>query len=417
MNRILYKSLIYFSISILIVALYRVEVSAQTGSTQSQPGLLVTRIIAPVSSPNANKADYVATGKDDDRVINQALSSLPPQGGRVLLLEGTYNLSAAVVLNSNVSLVGIENATQLVLANNANTVAIFNSEPVNGNQNITIENIRILGNKAAQNFGSGIYFRRVSSSLLSNIEVREAKNAGIDLLLGSNENTLKNIRVLSNGNNGLVISDSNNNNISNLLAERNGDSGLWIVNSEQNVLSDVYTFDNKFSGIEIEASNNSLTGIISANNAHSGVYLTQASGNYIQGISHKNTFAGFALNNSRGNTLQIWAVANGRHGIDLYNSSLNLVVNSVSRNNGTSGTGFNGINISDDGLQPSHYNMIVTSYVWDDQTSKTQEFAIKVVGAADYLVIVGNNLQGNKYGPLSAELRHNIILNNTPPIP
>ena len=92
-------------------------------------------------------------------------------------------------------------------------------------------------------------------------------------------------------------------------------------------------------------------------------------------------------------------------------------MNSVSRNNGTSGAGYSGIQISDDGVQPSHYNMIITSHLLDDQASKTQEFGIKVVGAADYIVIVGNNLQGNKYGPLSAELRHNIILNNTPPIP
>ena len=417
MNRILYKFLICFLISILMVVYYGVEVSAQTNPTQSQPGLVVTRTIAPINSPNASKADYVTTGKDDDRVINQALTSLPPQGGRVLLLEGLYNLSAAIVLNSNTTLSGAGNNTRLVITNSTNTAAIVNNDPVTGNQRITVENLLIIGNKAVQTSGSGIHFRRVIGSHIINIEVRDAKNSGIDLLSGSNTNILSDIRVFSNEHNGLVISDSYNNRVTGLLARDNGNGGLWIFNGEQNILSEIYTFENKYSGIEIQASNNSLSGVISANNAQGGIYLTYASGNYIQGTAHQNTLSGVALNNSRGNTLQVWAIANGTHGIDLYNSSLNLVVNSVSRNNGFSGVGFNGIQISDDGLQPSHYNMIITSYLLDDQASKTQEFGIKVVGAADYLVIVSNNFQGNKYGPLSAELRHNIILNNTPAIP
>ena len=402
---------------ILLATILGIEASAQTTNPPGQSDLPVTRTIAIASSPNASKADYVANGKNDDRVINQALASLPSTGGRVVLLEGTYNLSATIILFSNVSLMGSDGVTQLVLTNSANTVAITNSEPVTGNQGITIENIRIQGNKAFQSFGSGIYFRRVTASLLSNIEVREAKNSGIDLLSGSNGNTLKNIRVLSNGNNGLVISDSSHNKVSSLLAKGNGDSGLWIVNGEQNVLSDIYIFDNKFSRIEIQASNNSLTCIISANNAHSGVYLTQASGNYLQGLAHLNASAGFALNNSRGNTLQVWAVANGSHGIDLYNSSLNIIVNSIARNNGWTGAGYSGIQISDDGLQASNYNMIISNYAWDDQTPKTQEFGIRIAGVADYTLITGNTLKDNRYGPLNAEKRHNVVLNNTPNIP
>ncbi|MBF8264827.1 MAG: yapH, partial [Dehalococcoidia bacterium] len=343
MNRILYKFLTCFLISILMVAYYGVEVSAQTNPTQSQPGLVITRTIAPINSPNASKADYVATGKDDDRVINQALTSLPPQGGRVLLLEGLYNLSAAIVLNSNTTLSGAGNNTRLVITNSTNTAAIVNNDPVTGNQRITVENLLIIGNKAVQTSGSGIHFRRVIGSHIINIEVRDAKNSGIDLLSGSNTNILSDIRVFSNEHNGLVISDSYNNRVTGLLARDNGNGGLWIFNGEQNILSEIYTFENKYSGIEIQASNNSLSGVISANNAQGGIYLTYASGNYIQGTAHQNTLSGVALNNSRGNTLQVWAIANGTHGIDLYNSSLNLVVNSVSRNNGFSGVGFNGI--------------------------------------------------------------------------
>ncbi|MBI4289612.1 MAG: right-handed parallel beta-helix repeat-containing protein [Chloroflexi bacterium] len=377
----------------------------------------VARIVAPGGSPASVKADYVAAGKDDDRLINKAIQSLPLEGGQIVLLEGRYNLSGAIILASNVSLEGKGNPPRLYLGDGANTAAIVNSDPFNGNKGLTVSDIRIVGNKTGQLSGSGIHFRRVSDSTLFNVGVTGARNSGIDLLSGSNGNSLRDIHVSDNGDNGLVISDSHNNTVSNVTAEDNGNGGVWIFHGEENALSDIYALRNKYSGVEIQASNNRLTRTISEGNAQGGFYLTRASGNYIQGVAHLNAFSGFGLNTAYGNTLQVWAVANGGYGIDLYNSSLNLIVNSLARNNGTNGRGFDGIHISDDGKEPSDSNMVLSSYAWDDQTLKTQEFGIKIAGAADYTVIMGNTLNGNRFGPISAEPRHNVVQNNVPAIP
>lgn len=401
------------------MAFPKAPIAAQpnTAPITSQPSTPVTRIVAPSGSPTAFLADYIAKGKNDDRVINHAIISLLPTGGRVLLLEGTFNLSAAIVLYNNVSLIGLGNGPQLFLSNNSNISAIINDDAIRGNYGITLDNLHIIGNKAGQTSSSGIHFRHVSSCFLSNLEIKEAKNSGIDLLAGSTGNTLKNIKVTNNGNNGLVISQSNYNQVSGLLAENNGDGGLWIFEGESNTLSGVYTSYNKFSGIEIEANNNTLANIISTSNAHSGVYMTQASRNHIQGLAINNTLSGFALNTSNGNTLKVWAVENGQHGIDLYNSSSNSISESVFRSNGRQSAGFAGIHISSNGDKPSNYNMIVLSYALDNQVQKTQEFGIKIDGSADYTLIMGNDLRHNKFGPLSVEPRHNVIVNNVTVMP
>lgn len=378
---------------------------------------VITRVVAPSGSPASTKADYFATGKDDHRTINQAVQSLPLEGGRIELLEGVYNLSGGIVLTSNVAVVGKGNGPDLLMSRNSNTSIIVNSDPLNGNKGLAVENIRIKGNKAGQSAGSGIHFRRVSDSVVSNVEVRDVKHTGVDILAGSHRNVIKNIRVFSSGDIGLVISESNDNQVSEVLAEDNGYGGVWVHRGENNKLSGIYALNNRLNGIEVEANNNTLTGVITAGNTHGGAYIVNASGNYIQGTAHNNAMTGFALNGSRGNTLRIWAVANGRHGVDLYNSSLNLMVDSLARNNGTSGAGFSGIHISDDGQQPSNYNMILFSYAWDDQKAKTQEFGVRLAGAADYTVIIGNYIEGNKLGALSAEVKHNITLNNTPSLP
>ncbi len=56
-----------------------------------------TFVVASNDSLHRNDADYVCDGAGDEVEINQALNALPAQGGKVVLLEGTYTLAHPIV--------------------------------------------------------------------------------------------------------------------------------------------------------------------------------------------------------------------------------------------------------------------------------------------------------------------------------
>lgn len=91
-----------------------------------------TRVVAAADSADSSRADFICDGRLDHITINQAIASLPPVGGQVLLLEGSYYLSCygaedddfggrnLININTaNVSLMGQGRGTKLILADNA----------------------------------------------------------------------------------------------------------------------------------------------------------------------------------------------------------------------------------------------------------------------------------------------------------
>ena len=68
------------------------------GTSSAQSATLV--VAASNSSAKAKAAaDYVCDGTSDQTEINRAISALPATGGKIILLEGTYNLSGTVTVN------------------------------------------------------------------------------------------------------------------------------------------------------------------------------------------------------------------------------------------------------------------------------------------------------------------------------
>lgn len=64
-------------------------------------------VVVAASDSASRGAQYRCTGIDDQLVINTAIASLPVNGGRVLLLAGTFAISASVIIaRSNVALEG-----------------------------------------------------------------------------------------------------------------------------------------------------------------------------------------------------------------------------------------------------------------------------------------------------------------------
>lgn len=58
--------------------------------------------------------DYLCDGTDDQSEINAAIQALPSSGGEIVILDGTYNITATITMNKdNVKLSGNGNATVL----------------------------------------------------------------------------------------------------------------------------------------------------------------------------------------------------------------------------------------------------------------------------------------------------------------
>ena len=113
------------------------------------------------SSARAKKlADFVGDGHSDQQEINEAIQALPPAGGSVQLMAGTYDirkveetLGGVLIDRSHVLLVGQGAATKLVLAANQNTnvVRIIGS----GVGHITVRDLHVDANRQQNSAGRG----------------------------------------------------------------------------------------------------------------------------------------------------------------------------------------------------------------------------------------------------------------------
>jgi len=83
---------------------------------------VATKIVAASDTPNRNaRADYVCDGTNDQVEIQNAIWSLPAQGGIIYLLEGTYYIGSTTdenyiginVTSSNITIIGAGKSTVL----------------------------------------------------------------------------------------------------------------------------------------------------------------------------------------------------------------------------------------------------------------------------------------------------------------
>lgn len=68
---------------------------ADVGSTGGG-GMAATFVVAASDAQSQTGADYVCNGSSDEDEINQAISDLPTEGGRVMLTEGTYSIDGSI---------------------------------------------------------------------------------------------------------------------------------------------------------------------------------------------------------------------------------------------------------------------------------------------------------------------------------
>lgn len=135
-----------------------------------------TMIVAASNSDDLLHADFVCDGVADEVEIQDAIDALPATGGRVLLLDGTYNITVAALSNSitinkpNVTLQGQGRNTVLAWANAAIIFAAVIK--VAGMDDVVISDLKFSVTGAGL-----VFFLRVDNGS-DNLEVRNITGSG-----------------------------------------------------------------------------------------------------------------------------------------------------------------------------------------------------------------------------------------------
>ena len=196
-----------------------------------QPKRAATLIVAASDSKDKTRADYVCDGTDDQVEINDAISSLS-SGGKVLLLEGTYNISDTINVGNSITLQGLGYGT-LIKTGSLSSPFIKTSVDY-----IIIKDLRIDGTNASgqecisiQGSYNGVY-----GCFLT------ACSYGIDLGGGTDSafygQAINNI-ILSPSNDGILIYNLGNNAyflVANNLIKDSGSYGIHLLGSNYNTI-------------------------------------------------------------------------------------------------------------------------------------------------------------------------------------
>lgn len=177
---------------------------------------------------------------DDINDIQQAIDSLPEDGGTVYIKAGTYILSQGIHINrSDITITG-EEGTLIKLDDDVNQpVFLLGSDaenPTTSVENIQIENIEIDGNKDNQTSetdpdrpwirNNGIDVRMVNGLWVSNVDIHHTRSGGIVVAWKSKIIFVENSYFHHNYYDGIALYDSEDIMISNFICYENNAAGL-----------------------------------------------------------------------------------------------------------------------------------------------------------------------------------------------
>ena len=188
----------------------------------------------------AKDCDYLCDGTADDVEINAAITALPATGGEVVILDGTYNITASInISKDNVSIRGNGNATILKrMYDSTNTNSGSTAKgliTLNRKSGCKIQGLQIDGNvatyTASYNYGIDIYSssdNTVTSNTCNNTSY------GISLFLSSSNNTVTGNTCSNNNNYGIFLSSSSNNTVT-------GNTCIRGIGTPEDYTTDQYT--------------------------------------------------------------------------------------------------------------------------------------------------------------------------------
>jgi parallel beta-helix repeat protein len=289
----------------------------------------------------AADCDYLCDGTNDQEEIIQALNALPATGGEVVILDGTYNITASInIPKDNVSLRGNGNATILKrMYSSTNTDSGATAKgliTLNEKSGCKIQGLQIDGNKATYtaSYNYGIYLYSSSDNTVTGNTCNNNSNYGIHLSSSSN-NTVTGNTCNNNSNYGIYLSSSSNNTVTGNTCNNNS-YGIYLSSSSNNTVTGNTCNNNSNYGIYLSSSsNNTVTGNTCNNNSNYGIRLSSSSNNTVTGntCNNNSNYGIYLSSSSSDNTVTGNTCNNNSYGIYLYSSSDNTVTGNTCNNN------------------------------------------------------------------------------------
>jgi len=357
------------------------------------PVVPTTIVVAASDSKDPTRADYKCDGVNDEEEINAAINTLPPAGGKVVLLEGTYNIGSSItILKSNVTLEGSGPGTKLFLVNGANTHVIRVGNGSTSLNNIKISNLQIDGNKTNQTgISHGIYFYGglgylITDSIVEKCWIRNIRDSGIRLEYCNKVIITKNI--VPSAVYGIYTYTCSAVTIAENTIYSSGSTGIFLSFSGNSVVSGNICLSNNSYGIRISGTggtNNTIVGNIVGNNTY-GIYLFNVSNNTVTGNTIFSSY---------------WS------GIYLTNNSGNIVTGNLIKDSSTASN-----NSYDDIFLNGASNNIISNNVIISTASNKSRYAVNEQNS-DYNIVIGNYCSGQVTGKINlsganSEMGHNI---------
>jgi parallel beta-helix repeat protein len=254
----------------------------------SKPKNLTTLIVAASNSLDTTRADYVCDGVDDEEEINAALAALPAGGGRVSLLEGTYQLGAAIDITSDgVTLVGLGYSTVVQITANDRVIEVKEADYC------LIDSLRIVGAGAGNGNNYGVYLNGSSYCIVRGCWIEDCGNMGIQIVaLGATpaeNNIIQGNIVLRSDNVGINTTEEGTI-ITGNVSNENANYGIHVHIAGDCVIDGNVVRENEKHGIAVTDSNDCIVSnnLVIDNDfsdtaSFDGIYLDTADYNIIEG--------------------------------------------------------------------------------------------------------------------------------------
>lgn len=250
----------------------------------------------------ANDCDYLCDGTADDVEINAAIQALPAEGGEIIILDGTYNITATIAMNKdNVTLSGNGSSTVLKRMWNSSSgdEGIVTVMKV---KNCIIRYIFAEGNKQVypSTNNNAIYANTPYSCFFSNILQNNGGQA-IKITYGGSQSTIIGNQCI-NSRTGISISQSSDVVVVGNICNNNNNSGIIHAYGSAGLITGNYCEFNGVYGIFVSSVGTEITGNVCRLN-DVGIYLSSYKRNNITGNDCFDNNTGIYLLHSDYNTI------------------------------------------------------------------------------------------------------------------
>lgn len=196
-----------------------------------------TITISSSTSKHMLTADYYCNGTNDQAVINNAILSLPSTGGKIVLLEGTYNISGQINVNKpNVTICGMGNSTVLNCKQGIWGIAATQT-------NFTVANLKMTFDTYNGNGNSICIYASGSRCKFENLDL---SNAVYGINCGGGYSIIRNVTATGNRTN--IHLGSGHNVVSDCYSENAQETGVRIE-GEYNIVANCYISDAEIYGV------------------------------------------------------------------------------------------------------------------------------------------------------------------------